>query len=93
MAILSAIPVVGDGSPLSPAIMAETRRVTEALCNDDRLLLHGQVAPSAGRPEATGGFLLGRGVRPTISQAANAGPLSGNAPAACPTDWLIWNDH
>ena len=49
MAILSAIPVVGDGSPLSPAIMAETRRVTEALCNDNRLLLHGQVAPSAGR--------------------------------------------
>ena len=53
MAILSAIPVVGDRSPLSPAIMAETRRVTEALCNDDRLLLHGQVAPSAGRPQAS----------------------------------------
>ena len=53
MAILSAIPVVGDGSPLSPAIMAETRRVTEALCNDNRLLLHGQVAPSAGRLPAS----------------------------------------
>jgi len=53
MAILSAIPVVGDRSPLSPAIMAETRRITEALCRDNRLLLHGQVAPSAQRPDAS----------------------------------------
>jgi hypothetical protein len=53
MAILSALPVVGDASPLSPAIMAETRRVTRALCGDDRLLLQGQVAPSAGQLPAS----------------------------------------
>jgi predicted TIM-barrel fold metal-dependent hydrolase len=58
MAILSAIPVygasvIGEDSPLSPAIMAETRRISQAACRDDRLLLQGQVAPSRGVLEET----------------------------------------
>jgi hypothetical protein len=58
MAILSAIPVVGESvigkdSPLSPQIMAEARRVTEAICRDKRLLLQGQVVPSRGELAAT----------------------------------------
>ena len=58
MAILSAIPVygesvIGENSPLSPMIMAETRRISEALCRDNRLLLQGQVAPSRVELTAT----------------------------------------
>ena len=37
-----------EGSPLSPEIMAETRRIVEGLCRDERVLLHGQVLPNVG---------------------------------------------
>ncbi len=48
---LSALPIYPEGSPLSPAIMAETRRVVEGLCRDERVLLHGQVMPNIGSLE------------------------------------------
>jgi predicted TIM-barrel fold metal-dependent hydrolase len=52
MASLSALPIDPETSPLSPEVMDETRRVTEALCHDERLLLHGLVLPNVGSPRA-----------------------------------------
>ena len=46
--VLSALPIYPEGSPLSPEIMAETRRIVEGLCRDERVLLHGQVLPNIG---------------------------------------------
>jgi len=47
MLVLSAVPVALEHDPLSPAVMRETRRVAGAVCHDDRVLLHGKVAPTA----------------------------------------------
>jgi len=49
MLVLSALPIFPAGSPISPAIMDETRRVAEGLCQDERVLLHGQALPNLGR--------------------------------------------
>jgi predicted TIM-barrel fold metal-dependent hydrolase len=47
MAILSGIPVPLEHDPMSPAALAEARRLGGAVCHDDRVLLHGKVAPTA----------------------------------------------
>jgi predicted TIM-barrel fold metal-dependent hydrolase len=52
MLVLSALPIYPEGSPLSPKIMDETRRIAAGLCRDDRVLLHAQALPNLGRPEA-----------------------------------------
>jgi predicted TIM-barrel fold metal-dependent hydrolase len=44
--VLSALPIYPEGSPLSPEIMFETRRIVEGLCRDERVLLHAQVIPN-----------------------------------------------
>src|SRR5919106_815702 len=38
--VISALPIAPEGSPLSLAVMEETSRVAEALCRDNRVLLH-----------------------------------------------------
>jgi predicted TIM-barrel fold metal-dependent hydrolase len=48
MLVLSALPIYPEGSPLSAKVMAETRRVAEGLCRDERVLLHGQALPNVG---------------------------------------------
>jgi uncharacterized protein len=48
MIALSALPINPETSPLSLDVMEETRRVTEALCEDERLLLHGLALPNVG---------------------------------------------
>src|SRR5207247_9132917 len=53
MAVLSALPIAPEQSPLSPDIMNETRLVAERLCHDERILLHAQVLPNVGRFEST----------------------------------------
>ena len=53
MAVLSALPIAPERSPLSPEIMNETRLVAERLCHDERILLHAQVLPNIGRFEST----------------------------------------
>jgi predicted TIM-barrel fold metal-dependent hydrolase len=50
--VLSALPIYPEGSPLSPEIMFETRRIVEGLCRDERVLLHGQVLPNVGPLES-----------------------------------------
>ncbi|HEY7660640.1 MAG TPA: amidohydrolase family protein [Actinomycetota bacterium] len=50
--VLSALPIYPEGSPLSPEIMGETRRIVEGLCRDERVLLHGQVLPNVGSLES-----------------------------------------
>lgn len=52
MLVLSALPIYPAGSPLSAKIMAETRRVAEGLCRDERVLLHAQALPNVGRLES-----------------------------------------
>ncbi|MEO6712885.1 MAG: amidohydrolase family protein [Mycobacteriales bacterium] len=46
MLVLSALPLPNEHDPLSPAVMAETRRLAGALCHDDRVLLHGKISPT-----------------------------------------------
>jgi uncharacterized protein len=48
MTVLSALPILPEGSPLSHEVMAETRRIAEGLCRDQRILLHGQALPNVG---------------------------------------------
>ncbi len=52
MLVLSALPIFPEGSPLSPRIMDETRRIAEGLCRDDRVLLHAQALPNVGPTNA-----------------------------------------
>ncbi|MEL7207012.1 MAG: amidohydrolase family protein [Actinomycetota bacterium] len=52
LAVLSAVPIVAEASPLSVEVMEDTRRVLTAVCGDDRILIHGQAFPSLDRPEA-----------------------------------------
>ena len=52
MLVLSALPIAPEGSPLSMEVMEETRRVSEALCRDDRVLLHAQALPNVGELKA-----------------------------------------
>ena len=52
VAVLSAIPVFGDENPLSIETMDETRRAVERLCDEQRVLVHGQAAPNVGTPGA-----------------------------------------
>ena len=49
--VISAIPIPGDSNPLSIEVMEETRRVLGAVCEDDRILVHGQAFPGLGPPE------------------------------------------
>ncbi|MEX2275323.1 MAG: amidohydrolase family protein [Actinomycetota bacterium] len=48
MLVLSALPIYPQGSPMSAQIMDETRRIAEALCRDERVLLHAQALPNVG---------------------------------------------
>jgi len=48
MLVLSALPIYPEGSPMSHDIMGETLRVAEALCRDERVLLHAQALPNVG---------------------------------------------
>jgi predicted TIM-barrel fold metal-dependent hydrolase len=48
MVVISALPIAPKGSPLSLDVMEETRRVAEALCRDERVLLHAQALPNVG---------------------------------------------
>jgi hypothetical protein len=52
VAVLSAVPIVAEDSPLSVEVMEETRRLLTELCGDERILIHGQAFPSVGEPEA-----------------------------------------
>jgi uncharacterized protein len=48
VAVLSAVPVVDDPSPMSIERMAEARRLADALCGDGRVLLQGEAFPQVG---------------------------------------------
>ena len=53
MAVVSALPIHPEGSPLPIEVMDETRRVALGLTRDDRILLHAQVLPQVGGIDAT----------------------------------------
>ena len=48
MVTLSALPIAPEGSPLSAAIMEETRRTAELVCEWPSVLLHAQALPNYG---------------------------------------------
>jgi uncharacterized protein len=48
MVTLSALPIAPKGSPLSAAIMDETRHTAELVCDWESVLLHAQVLPNYG---------------------------------------------
>jgi predicted TIM-barrel fold metal-dependent hydrolase len=52
MVALSALPISPEGSPMSAAAMDHARRVTEAACHDQRVLLHAQALPNVGDLQA-----------------------------------------
>jgi uncharacterized protein len=52
MVTLSALPIAPKGSPLSAAIMEETRHTAELVCGWDSVLLHAQALPNYGPLEA-----------------------------------------
>jgi predicted TIM-barrel fold metal-dependent hydrolase len=52
MVVISALPIAPEGSPLSIEVMEETSRVAQALCRDDRVLLHAQALPNVGPLQA-----------------------------------------
>ena len=57
LAVISAIPIPGPSNPLSIDDMARARGAAEALCEDERLFLHGQALPSIGAlPDALDGM-------------------------------------
>jgi predicted TIM-barrel fold metal-dependent hydrolase len=57
MLVLSAVPLPLEHDPLAPAVMDVTRRLVGTLCHDDRVLLHGKVAPTArSLPEVLAGM-------------------------------------
>jgi uncharacterized protein len=49
---LSALPIAPKGSPLSAAIMEDTRHTAELVCGWDSVLLHAQALPNYGPLEA-----------------------------------------
>jgi len=51
-AVISAIPIPGDANPLGIDAMERARAVADQVCDDDRLLLHGQAIPALGNPGA-----------------------------------------
>ena len=52
LAVLSAVPVVGDVDPLSIEVMEAARRRVEELCDDTRVLIQGHAVPNVGSFEA-----------------------------------------
>lgn len=53
VAVLSALPIVDDGHPMSIEKMEVARRLAEALCGDGRVLLQGEAFPQVGELGAT----------------------------------------
>lgn len=52
MAVLSAIPVLGDPDPLSAEVMDAARRAADEVCGDGRVLVQGHAQPNVGPLEA-----------------------------------------
>ena len=52
MAVISAVPIPGETSPLSTAQMETARRTFDVLCHDQRLLMHGGAFPQLGNLQA-----------------------------------------
>jgi len=50
--VLSALPIYGTDNPLTIDAMAETRRIAEQLCGDNRIYIQGQAAPNVGAAQA-----------------------------------------
>lgn len=48
LAVLSAIPVVGDVDPLSIEVMEDARRKVEEVCDDSSVLVQGHAVPNVG---------------------------------------------
>jgi predicted TIM-barrel fold metal-dependent hydrolase len=52
MAVLSAVPIIGEPDPLSAEVMDAARRAADELCGDGRVLVQGHAQPNVGELEA-----------------------------------------
>ncbi len=52
LAVLSALPVPSEASPLSSEVMATAQRIALALCPEERILMHGGAFPHVGDLDA-----------------------------------------
>jgi hypothetical protein len=52
VAVLSALPALGDPDPLSAEVMARAREQADELCGDGRVFVQGHAWPNVGRVEA-----------------------------------------
>ncbi len=48
MIVLSGLPIAPESSPQSAALMDEARRITESVCDDQRVLVQAQALPNVG---------------------------------------------
>ena len=68
MAALSGLPIMPEGSPLSPEVMEDTRRMVESLSGDDRLVVNALALPQAGPVES---------VLDEMEKVSSAGQIAG----------------
>jgi hypothetical protein len=84
MAVISAVPVVGDADPLSIDVMERARRTANELCGDGRVLIQGHAVPDVGAPEAA---------LEQMRVIAAAHPIAAwKAYTHAPTGWFL-DDH
>ena len=84
MAVISAVPIVGDADPLSIEVMERARRTVNELCGDGRVLIQGHAVPDVGEPAAA---------LEQMSVIADAHPIAAwKAYTHSPTGWFL-DDH
>jgi hypothetical protein len=84
MAVVSAIPVVGEADPLSIDIMERARRTANELCGDGRVLIQGHAVPDVGPLDVA----LGR-----MEEIAAAHPIAAwKVYTSAPNGWFF-DDH
>ena len=76
MAVLSAIPVLGDPDPLSAEVMDAARRAADELCGDGRVLVQGHAQPNVGRARGARSTPCGRRPSATRSRRGSRTPTS-----------------
>ncbi len=84
VAVISAVPVVGEADPLSVAAMERGREVAARLCGDGRVLIQGHAVPDVGPIEAAVA---------SMADVANAHELSAwKVYTHSPNGWFL-DDH
>ena len=84
VAVISAVPVVGEADPLSIDAMERGRELATRLCGDGRVLVQGHAVPDVGPPEAA--------LAAMADVAAGHDLCAWKAYTHAPTGWFL-DDH